>query len=82
VWGEIAHQDENAPLMQRMENSGLRQLRRVRNMLFKVGDDALALRDVKNEGTSGDVHENKGEVDKMSIEKHAFYTKTHRLHDD
>jgi hypothetical protein len=36
-------------------------------------------KDVKNEGTSGDVYENKGEADKMSIEKHAFYTKMHPL---
>jgi hypothetical protein len=35
-------------------------------MLFRVRNGALTLRDVKNEGTTGDVHENKGDDDKMS----------------
>jgi hypothetical protein len=43
---------------------------------------ALTLRDVKNEGTSGDVYENKGDDDKMSIEKHGFYTKMYSWRED
>jgi hypothetical protein len=42
----------------------------------------LTLRDVKNEGTSGDVYENKGDGDKMSSEKHGFYTKMHSWRED
>jgi hypothetical protein len=34
-------------------------------------------RDVKNEGTSGDVYENKGKHGKMSVKKHAICTKMH-----
>ena len=49
-----------------MEDSNLRQLWRLTNVLFKVRNGALTHRDVKNEGTSGDVYENKGEDDKMS----------------
>ena len=37
-------------------------------------------RDVKNEDRTGYVHENKGDNDKMSSEKHGFYTKMHELH--
>jgi len=32
----------------------------------------LTLRDVRNEGTTGDVHENKGNGDKMSGEEHGL----------
>jgi hypothetical protein len=32
---------------------------------------------VKNEGTSGDVYENKGEYDKMPGKKPALFTKMH-----
>jgi hypothetical protein len=38
---------------------------RLTNTLVKVRNGALAHKDVKNEGTSGDVYENKGEGDKM-----------------
>jgi hypothetical protein len=48
-----------------MEDSSLRQLWRLTNTLVKVRNGALAHKDVKNEGTSGDVYENKGEGDKM-----------------
>jgi hypothetical protein len=37
------------------------------------------LRDVKNEGTSGDVYENTGRDDKMSCEKHRYFTKNARI---
>jgi hypothetical protein len=42
----------------------------------------LTLRDVKNEDRPGYVHENTGDGDKMSREKHGFYTKMHRLRDN
>jgi hypothetical protein len=48
-----------------MEDSSLRQLRRLTNVLLKVRNGALPHKDVKNGGTSGDVYENKGECDKM-----------------
>jgi hypothetical protein len=38
-------------------------------MLFRVRNGGLALRDVRNEGTTGDVHESKGDGDKLSTEK-------------
>ena len=62
----MAPQDQNALLMQRMEDSSLRQLWRLTNVLFRVRNGALAPRDVKNEGTSGDVYENKGASDTMT----------------
>ena len=42
--------------MQRMEDSSLGQLWRLTNVLFKVRNGALTQKDVKNEGTSGDVY--------------------------
>ena len=51
--------------MQRMEDSSLGQLWRLTNVLFKVRNGALTRKDVKNEGTSGDVYENKGVHDTM-----------------
>ncbi|MGA3327797.1 MAG: hypothetical protein ABSF45_25335, partial [Terriglobia bacterium] len=51
------------------EDSSLRQLWRLTNMLFRVRNGGLALRDVRNEGTTGDVHESKGDDDEMSSEK-------------
>jgi hypothetical protein len=42
----------------------------------------LTLRDVKNEGTTGDVYENKGDGDTMSSQKQGFYTKMHPLRDN
>jgi hypothetical protein len=65
--------------MQTMEDSSLRPLWRLTNMLFKVRNEMLTLRDVRNEATTGDVCENKGDDDKMSSEKPAFYTKIHQL---
>jgi hypothetical protein len=52
--------------LQIMEDSRLRQLWRLTNTLIKVRKGALIHKDVKNEGTSGDVYENKGEDDIMS----------------
>jgi hypothetical protein len=55
-----------------MEDSSLRQLWRLPNVLFKVRNGALTHRDVKNEGTSGDVYENKGADDIMSGNRDGF----------
>jgi hypothetical protein len=49
-----------------MEDSSLRPLWGLTNVLFKVRNGALTHRDVKNEGTSGDVYENKGVSDTMT----------------
>jgi len=48
----MAPRDENALLMQRMEDSNLRQLWRLTNMLAKVRNGALTQKDVKNEDCS------------------------------
>jgi hypothetical protein len=55
-----------------MEDSSLRQLLRLTNMLFRVRSGALTQKDVKNEGRSDYVYENKGERDKLSSEKQGF----------
>ena len=65
--------DEGSLLMLRVEDSSLRQLWRLTSMLLKVANGTPTPRDVKNEGTSGDVYENKGDDDKMSIEKHGIF---------
>jgi len=49
----MAPQDENALLMQRMEDSSLRQLWRLTNILVKVRNGALSLRNHKDEKSSG-----------------------------
>jgi hypothetical protein len=62
-----APRDSNALLMQRMDDSNLRQLTRLTNTLIKVRKGALTpKKDVKNEGRPGYVHENTVEGDKMS----------------
>jgi len=63
-----APQDDPSMLMQRMDDSNLRQLWRLTNVLFKVRSGGLTSKDVKNGDRSGDVYENKGEPDKMSSE--------------
>jgi hypothetical protein len=57
----MASHDPNALLMQRMEDSSLRQLWRLTNVLIKIRNGALIQKDVKNAGRSGYVLENKGE---------------------
>jgi hypothetical protein len=52
---------------------------RIANVLFKLRNRALTLRDVKNEGRPGYVYENTGNDDKMSSEKNGFCTKMHPL---
>jgi hypothetical protein len=49
----VAPRDENALLMRRMEDSSLRQLWRLPNVLIKVRSEALTQKDVKNAGRSG-----------------------------
>jgi len=61
----MAPQDDEALLMQRREDSSLRRLGRLTDMLCKLRNGALTQSDVKNEGTSGDVHESKGRSDIM-----------------
>jgi hypothetical protein len=61
----MAPNDENATFLQRIEDSRLRPRWRLTNVLIKVRNGALTPRDVKNEGTSGDVYENKGAYDTM-----------------
>ena len=56
----MAPKDENALLMQRMEDSTLRQSWWLTNVLIRVRNGALTQKDVKNEGRSGYVPENKG----------------------
>ena len=67
-----APQDEKSLLMQRMEDSSLRQLWRLTNMLFRVRTGGLPPRDVKNGDRPGYVHENTGDDDKLSSEKHGI----------
>ena len=50
-------------------------------LLVKLGL-GLPLRDVKNEGTSGDVHENKGEATKCTLTNSAFSQKTQDFGDN
>ena len=71
-----APRDEQSLLMQRQEDSSLRQLWRLTNMLFRVRNGGLTLRDVRNEATSGDVHENTGDDDKMSTAKDGILQKS------
>ena len=68
----MAPQDENALLMQRMEDSSLRQLWRLTNVLFKVRNGALTRRDVKNEDRPDYVYENKWTSDTMPENQHDF----------
>jgi hypothetical protein len=50
-------------------------------LLVKLGP-GLSLRDVKNEATSGDVHENKGETTKCTPKISAFSQKTQDFGDN
>jgi hypothetical protein len=62
----MAPDDENAMVLQRRKDPRLRPLWRLTHTLIKVRNGALTHRDVKNEGTSGDVYENKGSHDTMT----------------
>jgi flagellar biosynthesis/type III secretory pathway chaperone len=62
----MAPVDSNSLLLQRMEDSHLRRLWRLTNTLMKVRKGGLTRKDVKNEGRSGNVYENKGSHDNLS----------------
>src|ERR1035441_2751676 len=59
----------NDLLLQRMEDSHLRRLWRLTNTLMKLRQGGLTPKDVKYEGRSGNVDENKGPQDKLTEEK-------------
>ena len=75
----MAPQDENALLMQRMEDSNLRQLWRLTNTLIKVRNGALTHKDVKNEDRPDYVHENKGAHDTMPENQSDFLAENARF---
>jgi hypothetical protein len=75
----MAPSDENAMFVQRMTNSRLRQLWRLTNTLIEVRKGALTHKDVKNEGTSGDVYENKGAGDIMSGNRPDFLAENSQI---
>jgi hypothetical protein len=68
----MAPNNENATFPQKMKDSRLCQPSRL--MLIKVRNGALTRRDVKNEGTSGDVYENKGASDIMADNISGFWS--------
>jgi hypothetical protein len=76
--------DCRLPPIEARQDSGQGQDRSILNRKSSIDNcqGALTLRDVKNEGTTGDVYENKGDGDRMSSEKHGFYTKMHKLRED
>ena len=76
----MAPNDESAMLMQRMQDSNLCPLWRL--TLIKVRKVAQTHRDVKNEGTSGDVYENKGAHDTMPDNKSRFWPKNAKVRDN
>ena len=75
----MAPRDENALLLQRMEDSSLRQLWRLTNILIKVRNGALTQKDVKNEGRSDYVNENKGEIEKIDENPSRFSAENARI---
>jgi hypothetical protein len=76
----MAPNDESAMLMQRMQDSNLCPLWRL--TLINVRKVAQTHRDVKNEGTSGDVYENKGAHDTMPDNKSRFWPKNAKVRDN
>jgi hypothetical protein len=58
-----------------VEDSSLRKLWRLTNMLFRVRNGGLTLRDVKNEDRPGYVYENTGDGDKLSCDNTGFLQK-------
>ena len=52
--------EEGPMLMQTLEDSRLRPLWRLTHVPFKMRGELSQQKDVKNEGTSGDMYENKG----------------------
>jgi len=64
----MAPDDENAMVLQIMEDSRLRQWWRLTNVLFKIRNGALIQRDVKNEDRPDYMYENKG-TEKMKRDR-------------
>jgi hypothetical protein len=62
-----------------MEDSRLRHLQRLTNVLFKVRNGALTHKDVKNEDRPGDMYENKGEMDKMADNRDGFLSESSQI---
>jgi hypothetical protein len=48
-------------------------------VLFKIRNGTLNQRDVKNEGTSGDMYENKGANDTMSVNRDDFLAENSQI---
>ena len=67
-----APQDNGSMLMQRMEDSSLRQLWRLTRVLTNLRQSAPTRRDVKNTDRSEEVYENKGHADIMPEKKSDF----------
>ena len=68
----MASNGENAIFMEIIEDSSVRQLWRLTNVLIKVRSGALTQRDVKSEGRPGYVYENKGHDDKIAYNLAGF----------
>ncbi|MGA3167929.1 MAG: hypothetical protein ABSF14_17620 [Terriglobia bacterium] len=62
----MASNNAEAMFMQNIEDSSLRQLWRLTNVLFKVRNGVLIHKDVKNEDRPDYVYENKGVNDTMT----------------
>ena len=62
----MASNNAEAMFMQNIEDSSLRQLWRLTNVLFKVRNGVLIHKDVKNEDRPDYVYENKGVSDTMT----------------
>jgi hypothetical protein len=68
--------------MRRLTNTLVKTCRPEGRRYISVRNGALTPRDVKNEGTSGDVYENKGRETKCTHINTAFYTKIHQFRDN
>ena len=75
----MAPDDENAMVLQIMEDSRLRQLWQLTNTLINVRNGALTHKDVKNEDRPDYVYENKGESDKMDENPSGFLAENARI---
>ena len=62
-----------------MEDSSLRQLWRLTNVLFRVRNGALTHKDVKNEDRPDYVYENKGASDTMTENQYDFLAANVRI---
>ena len=75
----MAPRDENALLMQRMEDSSLRQLWRLTNMLFKVRNGGLTLEMLKMKIDPAMCMKTQATTTKCPAINAAFYRKMHQL---